>query len=417
MAKDQSVTIWVTAREAFWIALEALRSHKLRSFLTLLGVVIATTTLIVVMSIVNGMNLYIADHIANLGANTFVLHQFKWAQGFDSFLNAKRRNKPIRMDDFEYLQENLEGYQEIGAMSPLSPSPMARYKTFSIDEIQVNAVTPSFIDIGREKVATGRYINDSDYQHNARVCVIGQDLLDKFFADTDPIDKEISIAGIPFRVIGVMEKVGSTFGQSQDNFAVVPLTTYRGIWVTHPELLVYIKAPDSTRMLELEDEVRALMRVRRHVPYSEEDTFGINASDTLMSAWKNLTGTIFAVTIGIVAVFMVVGGIVIMNIMLASVTERTHEIGVRKSMGARRRDILWQFVIESGVMASIGGICGVLLATLIARLVNIVFTASVPVSAVIVGVTLSAGVGLFFGIYPATKAARLDPIEALRTEN
>ncbi len=411
------LTLWVTAREAFWVALEALRSHKLRSFLTLLGVVIATTTLIVVMSIVNGMNLYIADHIANLGANTFVLHQFKWAQGFDSYLNARRRNKPIRMEDYEFLSDSLHGYQQIGALAQLTPSPTARYKTQSIDEVDVNGVTPSFADIGREKVALGRYINETDYRHNARVCVIGQDLVEKLFPYTDPLDKEVLLGGIPFRVIGVMEKVGSTFGQSQDNFAMAPLTTFRGLWVTRPELMVFIKAPDAGHMLELEDEVRALMRVRRHVPYAGEDTFGINASDTLMSAWQNLTGTIFAVTIGIVAVFMVVGGIVIMNIMLASVTERTHEIGVRKSLGARRRDILWQFVIESGVMSCMGGVAGVLLATVIARLVNMVFTASVPLSAVIVGVTLSVVVGLFFGIYPASKAARLDPIEALRTEN
>jgi putative ABC transport system permease protein len=170
-------------------------------------------------------------------------------------------------------------------------------------------------------------------------------------------------------------------------------------------------------MTEIEDEVRALMRARRHVPFKEDDTFGINASDTLMSAWKDLTGTLFAVTIGLVAVFMVVGGIVIMNIMLASVTERTQEIGIRKSVGARRRDILWQFVIESGVIASVGGLAGVLLAILIAWLVNMVFTASVPLSAVIIGVTLSAAVGLFFGIYPATKAARLAPIDALRNES
>jgi putative ABC transport system permease protein len=417
VVKERRLTLWVTAREAFGVALESLRSHKLRSFLTLLGVVIATTTLIVVMSIVNGMNLYIADHIANLGANTFVLHQFKWAQGFDAFLNARRRNKPIRMEDYEFLKDNLHGYQQIGGMAQVTPNPIARYKSQAIQEIQLQGMTPSFVDIGREKVASGRYISDNDYQHNARVCVIGQDLVEKLFSQVDPLDKEVSLDGLPFRVIGVMEKVGSTFGQSQDNFAFVPLTTFRSIGTTRPELLVFIKAPDARHMLELEDEVRALMRVRRHVPYSEEDTFGINASDTLMSAWHNLTGTIFAVTIGLVAVFMVVGGIVIMNIMLASVTERTHEIGIRKSMGARRRDILWQFIIESGVMAGIGGISGVLLATLIARLINIVFTASVPLSAVIVGVTLSTTVGLFFGIYPATKAARLDPIEALRTEN
>jgi putative ABC transport system permease protein len=417
LKQGQGVSVWVTAREAFWIALEALRSHKLRSFLTLLGVVIATSTLIVVMSVVNGMNLYIADHIANLGTNTFVLHQFQWAQGFDSFLNARRRNKPIRVEEYEYLRDSLPGYQQIGAMTQLQPNPPARYKGHLIDEVELKAMTPSFADIGREKVEYGRYLNDADYQHNARVCVIGRDLVDKLFPSTDPLDKEVLLAGLPFRVIGVTERQGSTFGQSQDNFAIVPLTTFRSIWMGRPELLVFIKAPDGRHMVELQDEVRALMRLRRHVPYGEDDTFGINASDTLMSAWKDLTGTIFAVTIGLVAVFMVVGGIVIMNIMLANVTERTHEIGIRKSLGARRRDILWQFVIESGVMASMGGLAGVALAALVAQLVNMVFTATLPLSAVVVGVTLSTAVGLFFGIYPATKAARLDPIEALRMEN
>jgi len=412
----RGITLWVTAREAFWIALEALRSHKLRSFLTLLGVVIATTTLIVVMSVVNGMNLYIAEHIANLGTNTFVLHQFQWAQGFDSFLNARRRNKPIRIEDYEFLRDNLHGYQQIGAFAQLVPNPPARYKSHVIDEIQLNGMTPSFVDIGREKVERGRYVNDADYQHNARVCVIGQDLVEKLFPNVDPLDKEVQLGGLPFRVVGVTEKVGSTFGQSEDNFAIVPLSTFRNIWMGRPELFVFIKAPDGAHMLELEDEVRALMRARRHVPYREEDTFGINASDTLMSAWKNLTGTIFAVTIGLVAVFMLVGGIVIMNIMLASVTERTHEIGIRKSLGARRRDILWQVVFESAVMATTGGVVGVLFAVAVARVVNIFFTADVPVTAVVVGVSLSTAVGLFFGIYPARKAARLEPIEALRTE-
>jgi len=415
--RKQGITIWVTAREAFWIALEALRGHKLRSFLTLLGVVVATTTLIVVMSVVNGMNLYIAEHIANLGTNTFVLHQFQWAQGFDSFLTARRRNKPIRLEDYEFLRDNLQGYQHIGAMANLSPNPPARYKGRLIDEVTLNGMTASFADIGREKVEKGRYINDADYQHNARVCVIGQDLVEKLFPNVDPLDKEVQLSGLPFRVVGVTERVGSTFGQSQDNFAIVPLSTFRIVWMGRPELLVYVKSPDGQHMMELQDEVRALMRTRRHVPYREEDTFGINASDTLMSAWKNLTGTIFAVTIGLVAVFMVVGGIVIMNIMLASVTERTHEIGIRKSLGARRRDILWQFVFESGMMASMGGLAGVLLSVLVARVVNMFFTAEVPLSAVALGVGLSASVGLFFGIYPAKQAARLEPIEALRSEN
>ena len=414
---SRAASAWVTAREAFWIALEALRAHKLRSFLTLLGVVIATTTLIVVMSIVNGMNLYIATHIANLGSNTFVLNQFQWAQGFEEYLKAMRRNKPVRLDDYDFLRDNLIDYQAISAITPLAPSPEAHYKGRTIDEIGLMGITPSHVDIGREKVQSGRYISEQDYNHNARVCFIGQDLVDKFFPSVDPLDQEVLVSGIPFRVIGVAERVGSTFGVSQDNFVFIPLTTFRSFFVARPQLLIFIKAPDSQHLMELEDEVRALMRARRHVPFDEADTFGINASDTLMSVWKNLTGTIFAVTIGIVAVFMVVGGIVIMNIMLASVTERTHEIGIRKSLGARRRDILWQFVIESGVLAATGGLAGVVLAYLIARLVNVFFIASVPMSAVLVGLLLSTAVGLFFGIYPASQAARLDPIEALRTEN
>lgn len=415
--KRTGLTLWGTGREAFRVALEAMRSHKLRSFLTLLGVVIATTTLIVVMSIVNGMNVYIADHIANLGTNTFVVHQFQWAQGFESYLQARRRNQPIRIGDYEYLRDALRGYQAIGAMAQLIPGPVARYKQHSIEEVDLKAMTPSFVDIGREKIERGRYLSETDDQHKARVCIIGQDVVDKLFPMVDPLDKEVSLLGIPFRVIGVAERVGSTFGQSQDNFVMVPLSTFRAMWMGRPELLVFVKAPDSRHMAELQDEVRALMRVRRHVPYNEEDTFGINASDTLMQAWQKLTGTIFAVTIGVVAVFMVVGGIVIMNIMLASVTERTHEIGIRRSLGARRRDIVWQFVMESAVMAAVGGIVGVVLAGLVAWGVNAIFTASVPVSAVITGVGLSAAVGLFFGIYPARKAARLDPIEALRMEN
>jgi putative ABC transport system permease protein len=415
--KQRGISVWVTAREAFWIAMEALRSHMMRSFLTLLGVVIATTTLIVVMSIVNGMNLYIAEHIANLGTNTFVLHQFQWAQGFDALLNARRRNQPIRMEEYEYLRDGLTGYQHVGAMATLAPNPGARFKGRLIDEINLKAMTPSFADIGREKIQYGRYINEMDAQHNARVCVIGADLVDKLFPNVDPLDKEVQIGGLPFRVVGITERLGSTLGQSEDNFAIVPLSTYRTIWTGRPELLVFIKAPDSKHMMELQDEVRALMRARRHIPYKEGDTFGINASDTLMGAWKSLTGTIFAVTIGLVAVFMVVGGIVIMNIMLASVTERTHEIGIRKSVGARRRDILWQFIIESGVMAGVGGLAGVGFALLIAWLVNKVFTATVPPGAAFLGLALSTVVGLFFGIYPATKAAQLDPIEALRQES
>jgi putative ABC transport system permease protein len=254
------------------------------------------------------------------------------------------------------------------------------------------------------------------------VCFIGQDLVDEFFPNVDPLEKEILVNGIPFRVVGVAEKIGSVFGQSQDNFVEMPLTTYQKFYSPRPSLELNVQAWDAEQMMILEDQTRALLRARRHIPYREDDTFGINASDTLMQTWHEITGAVFGVTIGIVAVFMVVGGIVIMNIMLASVTERTHEIGIRKSLGARRRDILMQFVIESSLMAGLGGGLGVLLALLVSEIVNLIvgpgfFNSSVPLTAVLAGVFLSTGVGLFFGIYPASQAAKLDPIEALRTEN
>jgi putative ABC transport system permease protein len=410
------VNLWVTAREAFWLALETLRVHKLRSFLTLLGVVIATTTLISVMSIVNGMNLYIAERIANLGSNVFIIHQWQWAQGYESWLKARRRNKPIRLEEYEFLKANLTNYKSIGASAWIWGETDAKYGGKTLYEVEMNGRTPSMIDIGQEKVDSGRYFTESDYQHSAMVCFIGRDLVDEFFPSIDPIDKEITVRGANFRVIGVATRIGTTFGQSQDKFVQIPLTTFQKIFVARPQLAVSVQAYDPKQMIVLEDEVRALMRARRQIPYQEDDTFGINASETLMNAWRQLTGAIFAVTIGIVAVFMVVGGIVIMNIMLASVTERTHEIGIRKSLGARRRDILMQFIIESSVMAATGGAAGVALSLIVSKIVDIFFTSSVPANAVVIGLFLSTAVGLFFGIYPASKAARLDPIEALRTE-
>ncbi len=414
--RSEFYNAWVTAREAFWVALEALSTHKLRSFLTLLGVVIATTTLIVVMSIINGMNLYIADHIANLGANTFVLSRFEWAQGFEARMKARRRNKPIRLADYEYLKHNLQGYKALGATASYFGQTTAKYGSEVLYDIALSGVTPSMIDIGQQRVELGRYITESDYRHAVPVCFIGQDLVDKFFSGFDPLGKEIMVNGRPFRVIGIARRIGTTFGQSQDNFVQIPLTTFRKTFVARLDLNISIQAWTAAQMFPLEDVVRTLMRVRRHLPYTEKDTFGINASETIMSLWQSLTGSIFAVTVGVVAVFMVVGGIVIMNIMLASVTERTHEIGIRKSLGARRRDILTQFVIESAVMAGAGGLIGVLLAALISQVIERFFTSSVPLSGILVGLALSAAVGLFFGIYPASKAAKLDPIEALRME-
>jgi putative ABC transport system permease protein len=412
-----ATSLWTATREAFWIALEALRTHKLRSLLTLLGVVIATTTLIVVMSVINGINLYFAEHMANMGANVFILTQMKWMQGYQAWLRAARRNKPIRMEEYEFLKANLPNYKNIGATSRLRGD--ARYQGHTFYDVSVLGVTPSMIDIGESEVEYGRYLTESEYEHSALVCFIGSDLVREFFPFVDPLDKYVLVKGLPFRVVGVARRIGSALGRSDDGFVHIPLTTFRKHFVARPQLNVSVQAWNAQQMLQLQDEVRVLMRVRRHLAYQEEDDFGINAPDTIMEAFHRITASIFAGTIGVVAVFMVVGGIVIMNIMLASVTERTHEIGIRKSLGARRRDVLIQFVIESGVMAAAGGVAGVVLAILINQAIRIwIFSASeVSWTGVVIGVTLATVVGLFFGIYPATRAARLDPIEALRTEH
>ncbi len=200
---------WVTSREAFWIALETLRTHKLRSFLTLLGVVIATTTLIVVMSVINGMNLYIADHIANLGANVFILSKFDWTMTGEDWLKAQRRNKPIRIEDFEFLRDSIKGYKNIGAETGLGGGADVRYKARILHEVEVGGETSNMIDIGQAKVESGRYLNDTDYAHESMVCFIGQDLVTEFFPSLDPIGKDITVSGIPFRVIGVAAGIGS----------------------------------------------------------------------------------------------------------------------------------------------------------------------------------------------------------------
>ncbi len=407
-------------REPMTIALAALRAHKLRSFLTLLGVIISVATLIAVISIVEGLNTYIAERVANFGANTFYISRYGIITNAKDYLEALRRNRKINVEDFEYVRERLTLAEEVGAIDGRLSD--VRTGNEDLEDVQVRGVTPNMVNIFRETVGAGRYVTEVDHHRRALVAFLGTDVAGKLFPNVDPLGKTIRINGLPFEVVGVAESIGSALGQSQDNFVNIPLSTFYKVFGEGPPaddgLTIGVKYASPAVKEQVLDQARVLMRVRRGQKFEEKDTFGIIASESLTQLWNDIFGGIAGLAIGIVSVFLVVGGIVIMNIMLASVTERTREIGIRKSLGARRRDILMQFLVEASVMSTVGGVIGVLIALLITEVVSA--TTSVPMrtplGAVVLAVGMSTAVGLFFGIYPARKAATFDPITCLRTE-
>jgi putative ABC transport system permease protein len=407
----------VTLLETLRLAMDALRAHKLRSFLTLLGVILAVTTLVAVMSVVAGLNFYVADRIANLGANVFIIDRFGIITSMDEFRKAQKRPL-IFLEDYQRLRDSMKTAKALSAMDDRNVQ--VRSGNVKMDNTDVMGVMPNFADVRSINISAGRFITEADEMHRAEVCFIGADLAKKFFPNVDPIGKTIRAETHEYQVIGVAEEIGSAFGQSQDNFLIMPLGTYMKGWHRQTDwITIFVQAPSGEMMQTTEDEARMLMRAWRHLPYQAPDNFAILGSDSIMKLWHDLTGTLANLAVGLVSVFLVVGGIVIMNIMLASVTERTREIGIRRSLGARKKHILLQFMTESAVLAATGGLLGIALAYGLVTLGRSV--TSIPMrtsmSAVIVAIVLSTAVGLFFGIYPAMRAANLDPIEALRAES
>ena len=401
--------------EAILIALSSLRANRLRSLLTLLGIVIGVMAVIAVVSIISGLNDYVATKIFNLGPDVLTISRMAPViTSFDDWVeNQKRRY--LYMPDMDAVAAACSNCKAVGAS--VNSRGQVKFGREYVDS-QIQGYTADTATILGTDLDGGRLISQYDVDHARNVCVIGSDVVDTLFPNVDAIGKMLTIDNRPFEVVGVGVKQGSVLGQSRDNWVILPLTVHQKMYGARRSITIYAKAFDEKHVPAAESEIRLALRARRHVAYTANDDFALNTNDNFLQIWANISQTFFAVTIGIASISLIVGGIVVMNIMLVSVTERTREIGIRKAAGARRRDILIQFLVESATLAMVGGIIGILLGASIA--VSVAYLTPLPASvkwwAVALGLGVSTSVGLFFGIYPATKAANLDPIVALRYE-
>jgi putative ABC transport system permease protein len=404
-------------KEAVKIALQSLWANKLRSVLTLLGVVIGVASVIAVVTLVNGANTYVTTKFSRYGADVFTVSKMPQIITSSEDYERFQKRKDILFPDYLYVKENCHRCVGIGAMQ--STTAKVVRGTESVTDTSIRGYTAQMPALQNLNIEQGRDFTETDEEHASRVAIIGTDIQEHLFAGINPLGQELRVDGMPYTVIGISEKQGSTFGASQDNWVAVPLTAYQKSYGTAKTLTIYIKAGEAGDILQnAGDEVRVLVRSRRHDAPGAPDDFELDVNNTLVGFFSTITAYFGAVAGTVALISLVVGGIVIMNIMLVSVTERTREIGIRKALGARPRDILMQFLIESGTMALVGGAFGVLGGIIVAQVVTVLigFPSSIALWSVFVGLLMATSTGIFFGVYPARKAAQLDPIVALRAD-
>jgi putative ABC transport system permease protein len=403
--------------EAFKLALQSLWANKMRTILTLIGVVMGVASVIMVITLVQGAKQYVSTKLSGYGADVFTVTRMSSViMSAEDYFRFQKR-KVLSFEDYQAVRDNCTECSEVGAL--LNRATNVVYNGHSSNNTGMRGYTWTMVSLNNIDIALGRGFTPADEDHGTHNAIIGYDIVDNLLGDGDPVGKEIRVDGIPYTVVGVGDRQGKTLGQSQDNWVAVPITTYQQTYGYNDSVDIYARASGGPEVMErAQDEVRVLMRTRRHNAPGVADDFEVETNDTFLDIANQLLGLFAWVVLGIASISLVVGGVVSMNIMLVSVTERTREIGVRKALGARQRDILLQFLIESGLMALLGGMFGVIGGVGVGKLFTIFvgLPSSAPLWAVLLGLFMATSVGIFFGVYPASKAAKLDPVTALRAE-